>query len=123
MEPITLAEAKLFCRIDNTAEDELVLALIAAAQVGMSGKTLDDGIFALENGIPELQEALRVDNDAEDALIQALIVAAREAAEARCRPWFEKIVAGVVDGIKELCYCSIRAGEMPARFLDLTKKH
>lgn len=34
---------------------------LAAAQVGMSGKTLDSGIFVMENGVPELQEALRTD--------------------------------------------------------------
>jgi len=32
MEPITLEEAKLYCRIDNTIEDDLIQALIVAAR-------------------------------------------------------------------------------------------
>jgi uncharacterized phiE125 gp8 family phage protein len=31
-EPVTLAEARLFCRVDSTAEDTLITSLIAAAR-------------------------------------------------------------------------------------------
>ena len=47
MEPLTLADAKLFCRVDNTVEDSLIQALIVAAREAAEsrcnrGMTLED---------------------------------------------------------------------------------
>lgn len=39
LEPVTLAEAKAYCKLDDTAEDGLIATLIAAARIHLEGVT------------------------------------------------------------------------------------
>jgi uncharacterized phiE125 gp8 family phage protein len=61
VEPVTLAEAKLHCRVDVSDDDELITALIKAAREQAEnriGRTLIDSTYALT--LDEFPDAIRL---------------------------------------------------------------